>query len=250
MARLYGNQKVLSLDNKLLFRTNKEKVDWYLSRNLADVIDDTTIRLRFKTKGPGARTTFELSEKENCCVVCGATEILDRHHVVPKCFRTHFPEHLKSHQSYDILLLCKSCHWKYETVANKKKRDLCKKHNIDINYYNYSLVASLPIPIRLFKILRTLKKHYSKIPDDKKIDMLIEIENIFGHIDIDQIEKDYQISTFSWKKHREQQKTFGYLVVQNTPDLIAFIKDWRKHFVDTMNPKFLSPHWTVDLEPL
>lgn len=41
-------------------------------------------------------------------------------------------------------------------------------------------------------------------------------------------------------------ETFGKSVVEHIQDFNAFAKDWRKHFVDTMQPRFLSPYWKID----
>ena len=31
--------------------------------------------------------------------------------------------------------------------------------------------------------------------------------------------------------------------------LIEFQRSWRKHFLDSMQPKYLPPHWSIDHNP-
>lgn len=48
--------------------------------------------------------------RDHRCVVCGDEEHYLRYRVVPSCYRRHFPVHLKSHRSHDVVLLCVPCH--------------------------------------------------------------------------------------------------------------------------------------------
>lgn len=88
-------------------------MEWYLSRGLGTLVgtDPLTVQLQFEPKGRGhADDAYYLSEKDNICCVCGAGEHYLRHSIVPHCYRQHFPEHMKSHLSHDIVLLCVGCH--------------------------------------------------------------------------------------------------------------------------------------------
>ncbi|KAJ2614893.1 hypothetical protein H4S08_001495 [Coemansia sp. RSA 1365] len=63
----------------------------------------------------------------NNCVVCGITELLTMHHVVPRQYRQYMEEAVKSHSSHDLLPLCIDCHDRYErhAVQYKKHLSLC-----------------------------------------------------------------------------------------------------------------------------
>jgi hypothetical protein len=37
-------------------------------------------------------------------------------------------------------------------------------------------------------------------------------------------------------------------IVSNVENILDFIITWRKHFVNTMKPKYLSPKWIADME--
>lgn len=70
-----------------------------------------TVRLNFE---PAARARGEVGEfyklpKLNQCVVCGASDSFNRKNIVPREYRKHFPDVMKSHSSHDIVLLCPSC---------------------------------------------------------------------------------------------------------------------------------------------
>ena len=35
-------------------------------------------------------------------------------------------------------------------------------------------------------------------------------------------------------------------IILKNNELFSFVKRWRKHFVDTMKPKYLPEHWSID----
>ncbi|KAJ2879463.1 hypothetical protein FB639_003082, partial [Coemansia asiatica] len=81
---IYENCSVLDVSGNLLFRAGRKKLDWYLSRDLAREIDETTIQLTFQNKGDGrSKEPFYLQEMRNACVVCNSIDSLTMHHVVP-----------------------------------------------------------------------------------------------------------------------------------------------------------------------
>lgn len=133
---LYGNCKVLSPDGLLMFRCDEKRVNWYIKRNLADITstDPITIKLNFKPRGLGNHgKAYGLIEMKNICVNCGKDSELNRHHVVPYCYRKFFPLKLKSHNFHDVLSLCVSCHEKYERSADRLKEFLANEYNAPIN---------------------------------------------------------------------------------------------------------------------
>ncbi len=94
----YDNWKVYSLRGELMFRCNRNKISWYLSRNLANQIADDSIQLNFQSKGMGhVGDTYHLEDRSNICVCCGDDENLTKHHVVPDMYRRQMPEVVKSH---------------------------------------------------------------------------------------------------------------------------------------------------------
>ena len=128
--KIYGNCQVLSPEGHLMFRCESKKANWYLKRDLADIITDEplVIKLKFQPNGLGNHNkNYGLSEMENICVVCGSDEFLTRHHVVPICYRKYFPIEKKSHNFHDVLSVCAVCHESYEKFAFDFKLSLAHR---------------------------------------------------------------------------------------------------------------------------
>jgi len=235
--RIYGNYQVLSPDGLLMFRCNEKKAKWYLNRNLADIHDDKIIKLNFTPNGLGNyHKNYGLVEMENKCVVCGTENYLTRHHIVPFCYRKHFPLDIKSHNFHDIVLLCVDCHVNYENKAWELKGKIANEYNVPINgifkrdhelvrikKINSCLLDSNNIPKSRVKLLsQQIKEHFGiKRLTKKKI---LEIHNL---------KVDYYL------------KTQAELVVEKIDNINNFIILWRKHFIENNNCNFLPKNWSV-----
>jgi hypothetical protein len=81
---VYENCQIFSPEGELMCNASFKKLQWYLTRELADSISDTAIRLRFQPKGNGhAGDEFYLQHKHNSCVVCGTSTHFVRHSIIP-----------------------------------------------------------------------------------------------------------------------------------------------------------------------
>eukprot|EP00271_Cylindrocystis_brebissonii_P017801 TRINITY_DN4772_c0_g2_i1.p1 TRINITY_DN4772_c0_g2~~TRINITY_DN4772_c0_g2_i1.p1 ORF type:complete len:969 (+),score=144.85 TRINITY_DN4772_c0_g2_i1:140-2908(+) len=131
-CRIYGNT-----GGRLLCFCDKKKLQWYVSRGLAEYLSDEppSIRLLFEPKGQpdDVSNEFYLQSKENRCVACGEASHYLRYRLVPSCYRQHYPEHLKSHRSHDIVLLCVDCHEVAHKAAEKCKRQLAIEMGIPLS---------------------------------------------------------------------------------------------------------------------
>ena len=71
----YESCKVIGPDGNFMFSCNRKRVNWYLSRGLAELVTvqpAPTIRLLFQPKGPGnLGNKYYETEHQNLCVVCG-----------------------------------------------------------------------------------------------------------------------------------------------------------------------------------
>eukprot|EP00873_Tetraselmis_striata_P010402 jgi/Tetstr1/430666/TSEL_020459.t1 len=137
-APVYENCRMLSQEGELLCHCDRRKMRWYLERGLATAVPDqeNTIRLTFQHQNSGKAdksNRFYATSKSNQCVVCGEAGHYLRYRVVPSCYRRHFPLHLKSHRSHDIVLVCISCHEAAQVVADEVKRELAAEHGIPLN---------------------------------------------------------------------------------------------------------------------
>lgn len=75
---------------------------------------------------------FYIQSKKNICVGCGEGNHYLRYRIIPSCYRIHFPEHLKSHRSHDIVLLCVDCHETAHTAAEKYKKQVAAEFGIPL----------------------------------------------------------------------------------------------------------------------
>ena len=234
---LYGNHKVYSPDDIFMFRCSFDRIDWYLKRDLAEVIniDDSGIydvRFKFKPKGLGNNgDDFHLSEKEPVCVVCGEKEAskLTKHHIIPYMFRKFLPDELKNYNSYDVVIICNEHHSAYEKHANDLKDIIFEEYGIKHHTNNYK---------RLKKLSKTLLNYKNRIPKERITEIKNEIEKISG-IKFSKIRK---AKLLEWS----EDVNVGEAVVQKITDYQKFFERWRQHFLDHAKPKFMSEHWVVN----
>jgi hypothetical protein len=238
--RIYGNCQVQSPDGILMFRCDEKKANWYLNRDLGEIVSDDplTIRLKFEPNGLGNHNKdFGLSEMKNQCVVCGGDEFLTRHHVVPYCYRRYFPLEVKSHNFHDVLSLCVECHENYERFADKLKLELADEHNAPIN----GEVDDKKDSIRFSKIASTLlRPDVNNIPKKRIIKIKSEVKNFFG------------IKRLTKKRIKEissirsvLKRTHGEMVMENISDIQSFVEMWREHFIENMNCQYLPKDWKI-----
>ncbi|KAJ0110469.1 hypothetical protein Patl1_02017 [Pistacia atlantica] len=109
---------------------------WYILRDLAKLVDDNppAIMLLFEPKGrpEDEGNDFYIQSKKNICVGCGEGNHYLRYRIIPSCYRMHFPEHLKSHRSHDIVLLCVDCHEVAHATAEKYKKQIAAEFGIPL----------------------------------------------------------------------------------------------------------------------
>jgi len=264
------NWRVYHPNGKHMFTCSGKKARWYLERDLAIEIDDYKIQLTFQPKGYGFEENEEFGKsiREAKCVVSGSKDDLQRHHIVPYCYRKYLPFKYKSKNHHDVVLMNHDIHSDYEIEASKYKDDLAKKYNIKtINEYNkaYSIMIrefNQEKGVVLGKIGAILKG-YKKISKNVIADNLkylsenLDIDYDFMmNINFIQLMKLYQILQDKYNReyraYKERHGKFydhGWHLVQklNTDEKIEeFIKLWRKHFIDTMQPKYMPNGWSIN----
>jgi hypothetical protein len=235
---IYGNQVVVNARGEIMFRCKNERADWYLSRNLAQRLNDTTVQLTFEPKGNGyAGDDFYTQQRENKCVVCGVTEELSKHHVVPQCYRTHFPEDVKASSSHDIVPLCLECHSIYEErYALELRQHLEKEYNAPVN--------GLTIPA--MGQMKALAYYSDRIPPSRIQDLLSQVHRLFKPgMTLEEI-KDFVLQVECFEQIQGKlHKTHGQCVAEQVDDIQSFAEMWRSHFVTSMSPKYLPKNWDI-----
>lgn len=244
--KIYGNWEVLHPEGFLMFRCDKKKANWYLDRNLAVVIDENKLQLKFVPKGRGhSNELFYLVQKENRCVVCGSEKELTRHHVVPYCFRRHFSIELKSRAAHDIVPLCVTCHRFYEPYAWELKKKLASDHGVLMEGCDKEKKENKEL--KAMGVAKTLLD-YKKIPINRRLELLEDVEKFIGKKKEEIQDSDLVLFLAKTKNRKEKiarQYKFGKEIVMKIEDFSEFIKMWRIHFIDAMKPKFMPELWNV-----
>lgn len=233
MPAFYDNCKMLDKDNNFMSFVDQNKMNWYIKKNLAEKIDEKTFKINFVPNGVGVKVSYYHNPIENKCICCGSTENLTKHHVLPYRFKKYFPVEFKSHTSFDILLLCETCHGKYETEANKFQNELIKKYNADTIIYNKAYKT-------IVGVISSLLDNYDNIPEVRRDEMMKSIQKYFKDdtIKLENL-KDY---TKAVSSPEEIEKAIQNVILQ-MGGFFAFTVMWRRHFIETMNPKYLSEDW-------
>ncbi len=265
----YENWMVYHPNGSHMFTCNEKKAKWYLERDLAKVTGDNKIKLTFEPKGRGFHDNeiFGRSIRETRCVVCGEINDLQRHHIVPYCYRTYFPEEYKSKNHHDVVLINHEIHQKYEVFANKFKNEIAEMYDVE---------TITDLNLEYTQALRDMSKQYSillnaihmlfktdKVPYEIKIEKLKFISNeikmpysFIKKINYIQLYKLYLLikeerkrKTYIFKREHRASYDHGYHVVKklDTEEKIReFVKLWRNHFIDTMQPQFMPNGWSID----
>jgi hypothetical protein len=229
----YENIKVYSPENKLIFLCNKHRADWYVNKNLASWLCGNAIKLQFSPGGDGIADKPEfLIPVQAICVCCGTDKNLTKHHVLPRCYLKFFPEERKIFNVHDIVLLCASCHDQYEIIAHSLKEEIYQQYfNGDIRPRHISEITKLA---RVY--IRQINNPDKRIPEKiiKKLCAKLRVSDI-GLGDIVHI-----------IKYQDKYESIFQNIVKNISDLQSFTVMWRKHFVDTMKPKYLPSYWDIN----
>lgn len=238
----YENCEVLSPDGQLMFRCCKKKAVWYLDRKLGTKLldDPLTIQLTFIPKGVGhVNDPYFLQKMENRCVVCGGEESLTRHHIVPYCYRRFFPDHLKNHRSYDVMALCIPCHRSYEEYALDLKETLANQHSAPISGTGVKYDKELA---RARGAASALLTNRHKMPPDRQEELYKRIKD---YLQKEVFDADLQELIDKNPYDFGNYTHHGKIVMEQIKDIEGFVRSWRQHFVDKMNPQHLPSHWTI-----
>ncbi len=226
-----------------MFRCRRKKAEWYLKKDLAFRLSDDplTIQLSFVPKGPGrVGDPFHLQRRKNVCCVCGDTETLSRHHVVPYCYTKYDSEGFR-HNSHDVLPMCQNCHTDYEENHSLRlRKKLAHKYNAPMSGKGSKSVS--PEGIHVLKAARAIVEHNAVIPIEKYVSLIEVLEEYLGHRPQVREIKDLSEIESSYHKY----KSHGEMVMSKIDDVNKFVRMWRKHFVKTMTPAYMPQHWDVN----
>lgn len=251
----YENCLVVSKTGEMMFRCSQKKADWYLNRKLAERVSETppTYQLLFESKGRGhAGDPYMLSPRRNVCVVCGGTNDLSKHHVVPYCYKPSLAATMKSHMSYDVLPVCAECHGNYEYYATLFKRSLAVECGVQESQQSSDWHKErTPEEVARGKALSAalaLGRHKGKMPESRQKALEEQVMRVFGkpELSAEEIEVVKEEQRTGALLRQVTSKNVAEAVLEKIDDFDSFAIRWRKHFVETMQPKYLPEYWQVE----
>jgi len=245
---MYTNHQMLSNQGDLLAIISDKKANWYVAKELADRIDESTIKLRFTAKGKPP--DFTRAKKTNSCVCCGKdTDGYMRHFIVPKCYKQLFPMQFKSHLSHDIVILCPQCNREAGRRTDYRMKCLDRQFRdpkicqriVDKNLVRVRSMASALLchaekmpPAVLAKYTREILDYYSEtVLTDELLRNCAE-EDKYGKINKDFVE------------HADLIYENLCQVGDGDSAITDFIKTWRKWFIQDMKPRHMPEGWSID----
>jgi len=263
------NWKVLHPKGHHMFTCSERKATWYLKKDLAKKIDDYTIQLTFEPRGYGyaENDVFGLAGREVRCVVTAKEDGLQRHHIVPYCYRTHFPDEYKSKNHHDVVLVTYKVHEEYEKHAFEFKNKMAEIYDVPtLNELNLKYTRLLSDyssdKVKMLSRLHSIFKNNGNIPPEVIKDNLRHVTE-YTDFSFEKICKLnylqlYKLYLILRQRHQEEFDLFkeknkkrydhGYHVVSklDTHEKIEeFVKMWRAHFVQTMKPKYMPLGWSI-----
>ncbi|CAN8247695.1 unnamed protein product [Cochlearia groenlandica] len=230
-APVYHNCRIYANDGRLLCYCDKRKLEWYLNRGLAKLVEETppAIMLLFEPKGrpEDEGNDFYIQTKKNICVGCGEGNHYLRYRIIPSCYRVHFPEHLKSHRSHDIVLLCVDCHEVAHAAAERYKKQIATEFGIPLfvrrvldsrEAQGTSSLAEYEStcdsedagvsPLHLRTAAMALLRHGNRMPSIRRDELLQTVKMYYGGRDISEedLEKALLIGLSPHERRKLERK--------------------------------------------
>lgn len=241
---LFDNCIIQAPDGTNLSRCGRKKLQWYLNRDMAYLVGDNplTIRLRFEPSGRrGLDDPLLMDGKPNICVVCGTTEDLTRHHIIPYSFIRHMDLEYKVDIIRDIFPLCRSCHNNYEEKSQEKRHEMAARMGVPINGIASDEIRKVR---KVMGAAVAVLKHGKKMPPHRREELLVVVREFLNKQEV--TENDLQTLREYEITKRDDYVNFSKYVVSQVGDYNEFARDWRMHFMTTMNPKFMPAKWKID----
>mmetsp|Transcript_12654 Transcript_12654/g.18990 ORF Transcript_12654/g.18990 Transcript_12654/m.18990 type:complete len:334 (+) Transcript_12654:25-1026(+) len=261
--KAYDGCKMYNPKGKLIAQISKKRYKWYLKKELATEIEPGKIKLKFEPKGDGnAGDKFYLSERKSVCVVCGSGRNYLKYHIVPYIYRKALPEKYRSHNSYDVVLMCPVCNKKYTKKVNERQRELAEIYKAPLNGINLPEVdVSIKHIKSIFYLLLKKKKQKRlfSLPQQRLKKLITELNDyakahqwgVTLNNEVDELNemKPYIDKLVVKKITSEPFLSHGDLVIkalfEEEDAYPNFVYAWRKHFVKYTKPKYMNEHWDI-----
>lgn len=229
-APVYHNCRIYADDGRLLCFCDRKKLEWYVKRGLAEYVEKEppSVRLLFEPKGKPEYegNDFYIQSKSNRCVGCGESSHYLRYRIIPSCYKQHFPDHLKSHRSHDIVLLCVNCHEIAHKAAEKHKRQIALEYGIPlfakvtgpegmIGGHDEAVVSNKReggvAPLQLKNAAMALLRHGSTIPPPRRAELEKVVQTYYGrdHVSVSDLHSVLLLSMGPQERRRLLEKGFS-----------------------------------------
>jgi hypothetical protein len=241
---LFDNCIIQAPDGVNLSRCGIKKVRWYIQNGLADIVSEnpTTIRLRFEPSGRcGLEDPLLMDGKPNICVVCGTTENLTRHHIIPYSFVKHMKIEYKVDIIRDIFPCCEECHHEYEKKSMEKRHEMANELGISLHGIELDEMRKIR---KATGAAVALFNNWSQIPEERREELLGIIKKFTGKPEVSDDDL-YRLSHYRITE-RDDYVCFSKFVAERVTDYNEFAREWREHFVATMQPKHMPAAWKTD----
>lgn len=226
-----------------MFRCTPRKWGFYVDKGLARVEGERVARLTFEPNGRGQDgDEYHLAEKVNRCVVCGCKQWkqLTIHHILPRCYRLHFPKHLTRHDWHDLVALCDHCHQKYTPIENALKNRLADLFGVPRD----GVMSTVDIAAtKAYGAAKAIVRHGDVIPSERIAELRQRLVDYLGR-DPDAQELSHLARTRF--KSSVCHASHGELVTAKISDFQAFTVMWRHHFLETMQPRHMPDGWYAE----
>jgi hypothetical protein len=248
---LYQNILMQDPSGEILCGISKKKADWYLERNIAELIETESqiyIRLFKEPKGRGhAGDEYYTSKKENKCVVCGKDNHVCRFSIVPQAYRRLMPMNIKSHSSHDIVLLCQFCLRNATMAYDRFKHTLSKEMRVMYQAPQIEIDVELQL---VAKAALSLSKYAQYYNDEKKAPLIKKIKKHFNLSEEEELSQELidQAAAIEYRKKLNNETHEEAVVKTLTTELEQqnFVIRWRTVFMTSMQPKFMPTGWKIE----
>jgi len=219
---------------------------------------------RTNKKG-SSEEVYLTSAKQNICVACGSDGYHIRHYIVPYSYRSLLSKEYKSHMSHDIVILCPNCHVECERFSKRRMKDMENDLRIKLGpEYNVSPVIEDSYLANVRSCAIALAKWQDKMPQEKVDRYDSVVREYLASICTNEEEKSEILNTKKELNKAQLQAACGVKYRVKNPNYIPgasivvqslqqddkaieqFILDWRNHFLDTVQPRFMPNGWRVD----
>jgi hypothetical protein len=200
------------------------------------------LQLTFEPSGRrGCDDPIVIGAKPNHCVVCRAEKNLTRHHVVPTSVLFLIPTELKAKNPHDVLPLCDVCHCRYERSMQWRMETLLRINGV-FKLYQEALKKFVDFTWAR-DWCKTFLKYEDRIPKDRCEDRHAKLAKILGYMP----SREEMEKIRNWSDRKDfPMSSPGEFLRGKIDDPKAFIKGWRAHFIEVMQPKFLPEGWRID----